>query len=153
MQTGESRAAAWACERSIDVDVPVAFAWRYMTDVRNWSDPPAEFELAGPFVEGARGATRMPDRAPLVWTLCNVRTGQSYTIASSSFLEGATLLAHWRFDQPSEHRSTLTQRLELTGDAAASYVESMRAAFEPNLEPGLRRIAALMTASYHATQG
>jgi hypothetical protein len=39
-------APVWTCERSVDVDVPAAFAWRYMTIVRNWNDPPAEFDLA-----------------------------------------------------------------------------------------------------------
>ena len=35
-------------------------AWGYMADVRNWDDPPAEFELDGPFEAGSRGITRMP---------------------------------------------------------------------------------------------
>ena len=55
-------APLWECERSVEVDVPVAFAWAHMTDIRNWNDPPAEFTLDGPFVDGSRGSTQMPGR-------------------------------------------------------------------------------------------
>jgi hypothetical protein len=34
--------------------------------------------------------------------------------------------------------------LELLGENAAAYVDEIRAAFEPNLEPGMRRIAQAM---------
>ena len=33
------------CQQSVDADVPASFAWQYMTNVSNWSDPPAEFSL------------------------------------------------------------------------------------------------------------
>jgi hypothetical protein len=56
-----SSAPAWECQRSVDVDVPVSFAWQWMTDVRNWSDPPAEFTLDGPFAGHA--AARADDDA------------------------------------------------------------------------------------------
>ena len=59
-----SLAPTWECQRSVDVGVPARFAWAYMTDIRNWNDPPAEFALDGPFVEGTRGTTRMPGRPP-----------------------------------------------------------------------------------------
>ena len=39
-----STAPTWECQRSIDVDVPVSFAWAYMTDIRNWNDPPASLQ-------------------------------------------------------------------------------------------------------------
>jgi hypothetical protein len=32
-----------------------AFAWKYWTTASNWTDPPAEFELQGPFETGSRG--------------------------------------------------------------------------------------------------
>jgi hypothetical protein len=137
-------APVWTCERSVDVDVPAAFAWHYMTDVRNWSDPPAEFELDGPFENGARGTTRMPDRPPLSWTIAEVDRGFSYTIVADEILENASMSVRWRFDSVSDGRTRLTQRLELSGLNAAVHVEAIRAAFEPNLEPGMRRRASLM---------
>jgi hypothetical protein len=34
--------------------------------------------------------------------------------------------------------------LELLGENAATYVDEIKSAFEPNLEPGMRRIAQMM---------
>jgi hypothetical protein len=135
----------WQCERSVDVDVPVTFAWQYMTDVRNWSDPPAEFSLDGPFAAGARGTTRMPGHDPITWTIRDVDQGCTYTIEGGSFLERAQLYVRWRFDPISDGRTRLSQRLELHGENAAAHVDGIRDGFEPNLEPGMRRLAELMT--------
>ena len=137
-------ASTWHCQCSVEVDVPVSFAWEYMTDIRNWDDPPAEFTLDGPFIEGSRGITTMPGRPPAMWTIRDVEPGRAYTIEGGSFLEGAVLLAHWRFDPRSERTATLTQRMELLGENAAAYVDDIKSGFEPNLEPGLRRIAQSM---------
>jgi len=115
-----------------------------MTDIRNWNDPPAEFTLDGPFVEGSRGITEMPGRPPAMWTIRDVEPGRAYTIEGGSFLERAVLLVHWRFDSLSERTATLTQRIELLGENAAAYVDDIKSAFEPNMEPGLRRIAQSM---------
>jgi len=141
-------APMWECQCSIEVDVPVAFAWAHMTDIRNWNDPPAEFGLEGPFVEGARGTTRMPGQPPIHWTIRDVEPGRAYTIEGDSLLDGAVLLAHWRFDPRSECTATLTQRLELRGEHGAASVDEIKAAFETNLEPGVRRIARTMECRY-----
>jgi hypothetical protein len=135
---------AWSCQHSVDVDVPVSFAWQFMTDVRNWSDPPAEFALQGPFAKGTRGTTRMPGQAAMSWTIRTVDTGRAYTIDASASLETASLLFHWRFDSLTAQRTRLTQRLELSGENAATYIDAIRSAFEANLEPGMRRIAEMM---------
>src|SRR4026208_2202283 len=63
----------WTCQQSVDVDVPVAFAWQFMTDVRNWSDPPAEFALDGPFAAGTRGTTRVPGQTANSWVVPDTR--------------------------------------------------------------------------------
>jgi Polyketide cyclase / dehydrase and lipid transport len=135
---------AWACQRSVDCDVPVSFAWQYMTDVSNWSDPPAEFALDGPFAAGSRGTTRMPGQPPAAWVIRDLDPGRSYTIEGGSFLDRALMLFHWRFDALSEGRTRLTQQIELRGDNAATYIDDIKAGFEPNLEPGMRRIAENM---------
>jgi hypothetical protein len=139
-----SKDTASICQHSVDAEVPVTFAWAFMTDVRNWSDPPAEFTLDGPFAAGTRGTTRMPDQPPNAWLIGAVDPGHAYTIEGDSFLENATLIVHWQFDALSEHRSRLTQRMELRGANAARYTENIRAAFEPNFEPGMQRLARLM---------
>jgi hypothetical protein len=35
--------------------------------------------------------------------------------------------------------------MELCGERAARYIDNIRAAFEPNLEPGMQRIARMMS--------
>lgn len=136
----------WTSEVSVNVDVPASFAWRYMSDVRNWNDPPAEFALEGAFATGARGRTRMAGQAPIHWTVAFVDPGRGYTI-SSVLSEGASIFFHWQFTAVSHGRCRLTQRLELHGEQAASHVNDVRAAFASNLEPGMRRIAAMMQAA------
>ena len=118
-----------------------------MTDIRNWNDPPAEFALEGPFVEGTRGTTRMPGQPLASWTIRDVEPGRSYSIEGGSFMERAVMIARWRFDPLSERTARLTQRMELLGENAAAYVDDIKALFEPNLEPGMRRIAQRMEAS------
>lgn len=135
---------ALVCQCSVDAEVPVSVAWQYMTNVCNWTDPPAEFALDGPFAPGSRGTTRMPGQPPHSWVIRDVDPGNGYTIEGGSFLEGALLLVHWRFDAVSERRTRLTQRMELCGENAARYVDDIRTVFEPNLEPGMRRIAETM---------
>lgn len=141
---------AWEIERSVDADVPVWFAWEYMTDVKNWNDPPAVFDLDGPFEEGARGTTTMPGQPPVSWLIRQVEPGRAYTLEVGSFLEGATLLFHWRFEPVSENQTKLTQRIEVCGEQAEQCVPGVRAGFETTLEPGLKRIAERLTrASLH----
>ena len=139
-----SFAPAWECQHSVDVDVPRSFAWQYMSDIRNWNDPPAEFGLDGPFASGTQGWTRMPGQPAHSWVLRDVEPERGYTIGGSSLLQGADLLVQWRFDALSQGKTRLTQRMELSGENAASYVNDLKAAFEPNLEPGMLRIARMM---------
>ena len=54
-------------EHSVDADVPPAFAWSWRTDVKNWDDPPAQFEFDGPFAKGSSGTTRLPGQEPIRW--------------------------------------------------------------------------------------
>ena len=138
-----SNAPAWECQRSVEADVPASFAWTYMTNVSNWSDPPAEFSLDGPFAAGSRGTTRMPGQVPNRWLIRDIDPGRAYTI-ENAVAGGVLLLFHWRFDELSDRRTRMTQRIELYGENAAGYVEQIRAGFEPNLEPGMRRIAESM---------
>ena len=138
----------WECQCSIEVDVPAEFAWAHMTDIRNWNDPPAEFDLEGPFVEGTRGTTQMPGQPPISWTIRDVEPGRAYTIEGDSLPDGAVLLAHWRFDPRSEGTATLTQRMELRGEHGATSADEIQATFETNLEPGMRRIARTMEHRY-----
>jgi len=54
-------------EYSVEARVSPAFAWDWRTDVKNWDDPPAQFQLDGPFAVGSWGTTRLPGQEPLRW--------------------------------------------------------------------------------------
>jgi hypothetical protein len=90
----------------------------------------------------------MPDRPPISWTIRDVDPGRGYTIAGDGFLENAQLHVRWRFDSVSKQKTKMTQRIELSGENAAAYIEGISAAFEPNLEPGMRRIAGLIAQAW-----
>ena len=53
-------AVAWEITHSVETNASPAFAWNYWTEVTNWDDPPAKFELDGPFACGSCGTTRLP---------------------------------------------------------------------------------------------
>src|SRR5438034_8259249 len=60
---------AWELTQSVETDASLAFAWNYWTNVANWDDPPAKFELDGPFAAGSHGTTRLPGQERLHWLL------------------------------------------------------------------------------------
>jgi Polyketide cyclase / dehydrase and lipid transport len=130
---------AWQLEQSIETDAGPGFAWSYLTDVRNWDDPPAQFVLDGPFADGSQGTTLMPGQEPLQWRIRDVRPEQSYVIETQ--LERATLSFEWCFDAVSERRTRLTQRIVLSGDNATAYAEEVEASFGANLLGGMKKIA------------
>ena len=116
-----SRAPAWECQHSVDVDVPAAFAWQYMTRRRQLERSSRRVHARRPVHLGrAQGTTRMPGQPPVAWTVRDVDDGRAYTIDGDSLLENARLLFHWRFDAISNDRTRLTQHVELRGDNAAA---------------------------------
>jgi hypothetical protein len=120
-----------------------------MANVANWDDPPAKFELDGPFTVGSRGTTRMPGQEPLHWRLREVNPIKSYTTEMA--LDGATISFKWRFDALSDGRTRLTQHIALKGENAAAYVASVQSAFTSNLEAGMKKIAAAMERAERST--
>jgi hypothetical protein len=133
---------AWQLEYSVEADVSPPFAWNFMTDVKNWDDPPAEFTLEGQFAPGTRGITRMPGQAAMGWYIREVVPDTFYAVEAP--LERATLSFEWRFEAVSDARTLLTQTIILAGKNAAVYVGPVEAAFGANLAPGMKRIAEAM---------
>lgn len=132
-------------EHSVEADVSLAFAWMFRTDVANWDDPPAKFELNGPFVVGAQGTTLIPGEPPLRWRISEVIPQRLFVIEMQ--LDRAALSFEWQFDAVSEHRTRLTQRIRLTGSNAAAFVRQVKAGFGPTLPDGMDRIAAHIVAA------
>jgi hypothetical protein len=134
-------------EHSVDVDVSPAFAWNWRTDIKNWDDPPAHFELDGPFIKGSSGITRLPGREPIRWHIRDVRPGTSFIIDMP--LDRAVLSFEWLFDAVA-NRTRITQRIVLSGDNAAAYADQVRVSFGSTLADGMKRVAdALVTAAFN----
>jgi hypothetical protein len=113
-----------------------------MTNIANWDDPPAEFELDGPFRAGAVGITRIPGRSPLQWKIRALDPQRAYTLEMP--LDRATVTFEWRFDPLSDAQTRLTQRIVLQGENAGAHVAEMQAAFGVTLAEGMQRIARAM---------
>ncbi len=139
-------ASMFQLSHSVETNSSHGFAWAFMTNVRNWDDPPARFELDGPFAAGSRGTTLIPGQEPRHWRIREVHPCLSYVIETD--LEGAALSFEWRFEAISETRTRLTQRIELSGEAAAKHATAVEAGFGSSLAPGMERIARVIAAAY-----
>ena len=132
----------WEITHSVETNASLAFAWQYWTNIANWDDPPAEFELDGPFAIGSRGATRLPGQEPLRWLIREITPPNAATIEMS--LEGAALSFEWRFVGLADGRTRLTQRIVLEGEKADIYFSQVKAAFTANLSDGMNKLATEM---------
>src|SRR5438132_11414255 len=136
---------AFQLEHSVEAAASLEFAWKYRTNIANWNDPPARFVLDGPFIAGSRGTTVLPGQEPLHWSIREVRPFTTFVLEMQ--LDKALLTFEWRFDALSEQRTRMTQKIVLSGDNAAAYVEQVEAGFRPSLAGGMRRIATEMAAA------
>src|SRR5215510_14993620 len=135
---------AWQIEHTVEADVSATFAWNYWSNVANWDDPPAEFILDGPFLEGAVGTTRIPGQDPIQWRIRVVLPGAGATIEIE--LDRAMASFTFSFQALSATRTRLTQHIVLKGENAAAYVEHMETGFG-TLPEGMKRLAAAMATS------
>ncbi|SRR5260370_496575 len=136
---------AWEMTYSVETDASPAFAWNYWTNIANWADPPAEFELDGPFAVGSRGVTRLPGREPLRWLIREITPPKAATIERQ--LEGAALSFEWRFDGLADGRRRLTQRVMLQGENAGTSLSQVESSFTSSLPDGMNKIATAMADS------
>jgi hypothetical protein len=123
----------WAMEHSVETTATPAFTWMYMTDVKNWDDPPAEFGLNGSFTSESLGTTEILGQAPRQWRLREVKPQDSYTIEIA--LEGAVILCRWVFAERPASQTRLMQHITLQGENASSYSDEVQRAFGPGLAP------------------
>jgi len=137
--------SVFEAEQSVDAEVSPAFAWDWRTDVKNWDDPPATFQLEGAFAAGAWGTTLVPGQDPLRWQVRSVAAYRSFIIDMP--LDRAALSFEWRFEPLSSRRTRLTQRVLLSGANAIAYAEQVRAGFGTTLRDGMERIARAMEAA------
>jgi len=132
----------WEITYSVETNASPAFAWNYWTQVTNWDDPPAKFELDGPFAGGSRGTTRLPGHEPLHWFIREVDPPRAATIEMQ--LVGATVAFEWRLAGLNDGGTRLTQRIVLKGEQADMYLSQVQAAFTANLPDGMNKLATAM---------
>jgi hypothetical protein len=137
---------AWEITHAVEANASPSFAWNYWTNVANWADPPAKFELDGPFACGSRGTTRLPGQEPLHWFIRKVIPPNAATIEMQ--LEGATLSFEWQFEKLTDGRTKLTQRVALTGENADVYLSQVRSTFTASLPDGMNKLAMAMANAY-----
>ena len=138
-------------EHSVEAEVSPSFAWNWRTDIKTWDDPPAQFQLDGPFASGSWGTTLMPGGASLHWQIRDVRPSASFIIELP--LDGAVMSFEWLFDAVSDHRTRLTQRIVLWGANAQAYVNQVQAGFGSTLADGMKRIADALEKAERSTAG
>jgi len=137
-------------EHSVEAEVSPSFAWSWRADVNNWVDPPARFQLDGPFAQGSWGTTHLPGQEPMRWHIRDVRPGTSFVIDMP--LNEALLSFEWDFERLAKHRTRITQRIVLSGDNATEYADHVRAGFGSTLEDGMRRIAEALESAERSMQ-
>ena len=138
-------------EESVEAEVSLSFAWSWRTDVKNWDDPPAQFQLDGPFDGGSWGTTLFPGQEPLRWQIREVRPGTVFIIDMP--LDRAVLSFEWWFDAVSNRRTRITQRIVLSGDNATAYANQVQASFGSTLPDGMKRIANAMARAERSAEG
>ena len=130
-------------EHSVECPVSRDFAWRFWTNVANWSyDVSVEsVALDGPFVTGAKGVTNPRGGEPVEWRLVEVQDRCAALIEIA--LPGATARFHWRYEDAAGGAVRITQRVTLEGARAADYAEGM-AMLESGIPQGMRKLAEVM---------
>ena len=140
---------AWEFQYSIECNATRQFAWRFWTDIANWNDPPAKFDLDGPFQTGARLTTTLPGET-LYSVIRDLQPEREATIEMQ--LADAILSFHWKFEKLTEDRTQITQRLVLSGANAKSFV-AQATAMEASVPDGMKKVAAAIERTQRLVKG
>ena len=139
---------AWQFQHSVDCNAPRQFAWSYWTNIANWNDPPASFHLDGPFNIGSRLTTSLPGQT-LHSVIRDLKADCEATIEMQ--LTDAILSFHWAFENLSEDRTRITQRLVLSGPNAKSFVAQANI-LEQSAPAGMQTLVAAIERAPAADQ-
>ncbi len=138
----------WTFEHAAECKAPREFVWAYWTDVRNWDDPPARFELDGAFALGARLTTILPGQR-LESVVREVNDGREALIEMD--FAGANVGFRWRFEEIAAQGTRMTQTIRLSGAAAEALLEQVRV-LEANAPDGMKKLIAAIERKWFAEQ-
>jgi hypothetical protein len=128
---------SWNFQHSVECNTSRQFGWTYWTDISNWDDPPARFELDGPFAVGSHLTTMLPDRT-YHSIIRHVEPGRAATIEMQ--LPDGVLCSHWDFEDLTENRTRITQRLVLSATDAALVTQARL--LEQTVPAGMNKLVA-----------
>lgn len=135
----------WTFEHSVACRASRDFAWRFWTEVSNWSVVDSSVEAAtlnGPFQSGTTGTTKPRGGAPIQWQLAEVHEGSSAVVLI--LVPGAALRFAWKFDDSGAGATRLTQRASIEGEKAQDYMATVAPELERNMPQGMRKLAEAM---------
>ena len=138
MKTESTSEPAWQFQHSVDCNAPRQFAWNYWTNVANWNDPPASFHLDGPFDIGSQLTTSLPGQM-LHSVIRDAVAGREAIIEMQ--LDEAILSFYWKFENLTEDKSRITQRIVLSGPNAAAFV-AQAGILEQSTPEGMKKLVA-----------
>ncbi len=129
-------------QHAVVVSVSRESAWRFWTNVENWSlDPAIEWvTLDGSFQAGAHGTTKTRGAEIVQWHITEVSEPESATIEIP--MPGATARFSWRFEELSDTKARMTQRITLEGEQAEAYAAQLGAGFEQGIREGMEKLRA-----------
>jgi hypothetical protein len=128
---------AWQFQHSVACKATRQFAWSYWTNIEHWNDPPASFQIDGPFQRGSRLTTSLPGQT--LQSLIRALKPDREAIIEME-LPDAILSFHWTFEDLPEDRTRITQRLILSGRNAGSFVDQARM-LEEGTPAGMNKLA------------
>jgi hypothetical protein len=137
-------APVWQFRHSVCCCAPRDFAWRYWTNVANWDDPPARFQIEGPFCAGSKITTNLPGH-----TLHSVirQVSENNEAIIDLQLPHATLTFHWTLESLSGNQTRITQHLELSGVGAGSLI-AQAGVLEQSTPNGMKKLVAAIESAY-----
>lgn len=137
----------WSFQHTVDCHAPRQVAWNYWTNIQNWDDPPARFEMQGDFRDGARLRTILPDQT-LESTIHEVQPGSIVMLDMK--LPGADLLFHFTFEDADVAGSRITQRVSLSGANAEAFLTNAKL-LEQTIPQGMAKLVAAIERSVAAS--
>lgn len=109
-------------ETDIDIDAPPATVWAVLSEVERWPEWTASMrEVAwiegGSLSLGASARVRQPGMPPLVWTVCELTPGRSFTWRNAS--AGLTTSGGHLIEPLGDNGARLILRVSQTGPLAS----------------------------------
>ena len=136
--------AVWQFRHSVNCLTPRVFVWRYWTNVANWDDPPASFQIEGPFGAGSKITTILPGQ-----TLHSVirRVCEDSEAIIDLQLPDAIFTFHWTLESLADKQTRISQHLELSGVGAGALV-AQAGVLEQTTPDGMKKLVAAIERAY-----